>query len=334
MCMPARLVLGLDIGGTATRALVATEHGERLGSGQGPGGNPTSHGAERSAAALLTALGQALAGVDPGRVGAATLGVAGGQRLAADPQARAAFDGAWRAAGLRCPYTIVSDALVAYAAGTAATAGTVLIAGTGAIAAAVRDGALDRVADGHGWLLGDAGSGFWLGREAVRVALSELDRRAPLAQLSTMVLVELLGSAEIAPRPRETVAALVQRVIAAPPVALAALAPLVMRGYGESDPTAIALVRTAADHLVSTVHIVRGAGDDTPIVLAGGLLAADCPLGIEVRGRLAQAWPAAPRPSAGDGAAAAAWLAIRDLPDSDPAGADLHARLFDPAGAG
>lgn len=331
--MPAHLVLGLDIGGTATRALVATEQGERLGSGQGPGGNPTSHGAERSAAALLTALRQALAGVDPGRVRAATLGVAGGHRLASDPQARSAFDAAWRAAGLRCPYTIVSDALVAYAAGTAAMAGTVLIAGTGAIAAAVRDGALDRIADGHGWLLGDAGSGFWLGREAVRSALSELDRQSLLGQLSTMVLVELLGSAEITPRPRDTVAALVQRVNAAPPVALAALAPLVMRGYGESDPTAIALVAAAADHLVSTVHVVREAGEDTPIVLAGGLLAVDCPLGIEVRGRLAGAWPAAPRPSAGDGAAAAAWLATRDLPHADPADAHLHARLVDPAGS-
>jgi N-acetylglucosamine kinase-like BadF-type ATPase len=135
----------------------------------------------------------------------------------------------------------------------------------------------------------------------------------------------------------------VQRVNATPPVALAALAPLVMRGYDESDATAIALVRAAADHLVSTVHVVRepslagapedASGEDSPIVLAGGLLATDCPLGIEVRSRLAEDWPAAPRPSAGDGAAAAAWLATRDLAHAAPADAHVHARLVDPSAA-
>jgi hypothetical protein len=82
------------------------------------------------------------------------------------------------------------------------------------------------------------------------------------------------------------------------------------------------------------VHIVRGAGEDSPIVLAGGLLAIGCPLGTQARKRLAESWPAAPRPSAGDGAAAAAWLATRDLPHADPPDAHLHARLVDPAAAG
>jgi N-acetylglucosamine kinase-like BadF-type ATPase len=328
---PEVLVLGLDIGGTSTRALLATADGHRLGSGHGPGGNPTSHGAERAAAALLAALRQALSGTDPGLVRAATLGMAGGHRLATEPGARDAFDAAWRAAGLRCPYTVVSDALVAYAAGTAVPEGTVLIAGTGAIAAAVRDYTLDRVADGHGWLLGDAGSGFWLGRQAVRVALADLDAHAEPGPLSSLVLTELLGSAEVAVRPRETAAALVQRVNAGPPVALAALAPLVIRGYQDGDQAAIGLVRRAADRLVSTVHIVREPEAGTPIVLAGGLLAKDSPLGIEVSGRLARDWPAAPRPSAGDGAAAAAWLAARTLPQLNEAhAANLHARLLQP----
>ena len=115
-------------------------------------------------------------------------------------------------AGLRCPYAVHGDALVAYASGTAAPDGTVLIAGTGAITAQVHELRLDRIADGHGWLLGDAGSGFWLGREAVRRLLADLDAgRAPGA-LATTVLTELLGSAEIAARPRDTVDAVVQAV--------------------------------------------------------------------------------------------------------------------------
>lgn len=76
-----------------------------------------------------------------------------------------------------------------------------LVAGTGAIAAEVRDLRLDRVADGHGWLLGDAGSGFWLGREAVRGLLADLDAGRAPTPLGRQVLTDLLGAPEVAPAP-------------------------------------------------------------------------------------------------------------------------------------
>ncbi|GAB3939890.1 hypothetical protein GCM10027614_22720 [Micromonospora vulcania] len=199
--MSDSVVIGLDIGGTSTRATALTLTGERLGTGRAGGGNPTSHGAERAATELLTALRGALVGVDPTRVAAGTIGLAGAARLLADPAGRAAFDHAWHDAGLRCPYTVHGDALVAYASGTADPDGTVLIAGTGAITAQVRDLRLDRIADGHGWLLGDAGSGFWLGRESVRRLLADLDAGHALGPLATAVLTDLTGSAEIAARP-------------------------------------------------------------------------------------------------------------------------------------
>lgn len=160
--MSDSVVVGLDVGGTSTRAAALSLDGVRLGTGRAGGGNPTSHGADRAAAELLAALRAALADIDPTRVRAGTIGLAGAGRLLADPQGRAAFDRAWADAGLRCPYAVHGDALVAYASGTAAPDGTVLIAGTGAIAAQVHDLRLERTADGHGWLLGDAGSGFWL----------------------------------------------------------------------------------------------------------------------------------------------------------------------------
>jgi glucosamine kinase len=321
------LVLGLDIGGTSTRAVLATGAGERLGTGRAGGGNPNAQGADRAAAAVLAALCAALAGSDPALVRAGVLGLAGGHRLVTDPYARAAFDTAWRDAGLRCPYTVASDVLVAYAAGTAAPCGTVLIAGTGAGAAAVRDHQLDRVADAHGWLLGDLGSGYWLGREAVRTALSDLDNHRPPGPLSTLVLTEVLGSAQVAAVPRDTAADLVQTLNAGPPIALAAFAPLVMRAYESGDPAAVDVVHRAAGHLTDTVRTVRPPGAQTPVVLAGGLLTGDTPLAGEVRARLAELWPQAPTTTAGDGAAAAAWLAARTLPGVDAAA--LHTELVD-----
>jgi N-acetylglucosamine kinase-like BadF-type ATPase len=341
-----RLVLGLDIGATSTRVVLANVAGERLSTGRAGGGNPNAQGPDRAAAAVLAALREALAGgnpalardgadpavkrdgagVDPAMVRAGVLGLAGVHRLATDPHARAAFDAAWRDAGLRCPYVVVADELVAYASGTAQPTGTVLLAGTGAIAAAVRDYELERVADGHGWLLGDLGSGFWLGREAVRTALSDLDNHVPPGPLSALVLTEVLGCPDVATRPRKTAADLVQALNAGPPIALAAFAPLVMRAYASGDPAAVDVVRRAAGHLTRTVRTVRPPGAQTPIVLAGGLLTGDTVLAGEVRASLLDLWPDAAISTAGDGAAGAAWLAARTLPGADPAA--LHARLM------
>jgi len=327
-------VIGLDVGGTSTRAVLVDLTGARLGTGRADGANPTSHDPEAAAERLRRALDAALAGHDPALVRAGVIGLAGDAKLTADPRARRAFDDGWRAAGLRCPYTVVGDALVAYASATAAPDGTVLVAGTGAIAAAVRGMRLARAADGHGWLLGDRGSGFWLGRRAVQAALAVLDGAAPDGPLARAVRATLLGAATPdtptpdipAPvdDPRAVARALVQVVNARPPVALAELAPIVLAAHDE-DPVARDLVTVAADHLVATADLVHTAG--TPIVLAGGLLTADTPLAAAVRARIAQRWPAPAPLVAGDGAAAAAWLAARDLPDVvDPAA--LHTALL------
>ncbi len=219
------------------------------------------------------------------------------------------------------------DALVAYASGTAAPDGTILIAGTGAITAQVHELRLDRIADGHGWLLGDAGSGFWLGRESVRRLLADLDAGRTPGGLATTILTELLGSADIAARPRDTVDATIQAVTRRPPIELARLAPLVVDAATHGDPVATALITDAAAHLTESMSRIRPAGAVTPVVLGGGLLTANTPLATAVRAEIARRWPAAPLRTAGDGAAAAAWLAARGLPEvTDPAA--LHARLF------
>ncbi|WP_433343176.1 N-acetylglucosamine kinase [Micromonospora sp. CA-111912] len=327
--MSDTVVVGLDVGGTSTRAVALTLAGERLGTGRGSGGNPTSHGAERAAGELLTALRGALSGVDPARVRAGTIGLAGAGRLLADPAGKAAFDRAWRDAGLRCPCTVHGDALVAYASGTASPDGTVLIAGTGAIAAQVSDLRLDRVADGHGWLLGDAGSGFWLGREAVRRLLADLDSAQTPGTLAAQVLTELVGSDRVAARPRDTVDTVVQVVTRRPPVELARLAPLVVVAAAAGDPVATGLLDEAAGHLAESAGRIRPPGAVDPVVLGGGLLTGDTPLAAAVRVELGRRWPDAPLRAAGDGAAAAAWLAARDLPEvTDPAA--LHPLLVPP----
>ncbi|MGH3646805.1 MAG: N-acetylglucosamine kinase, partial [Micromonosporaceae bacterium] len=216
------LVLGLDIGGTSSRALLADSHGRRLGTGTAAGGNPTSHHESAAFTAIASAIRDALSGVDPSRVASAAIGMAGVGRLA-EPAVREQFEIMWRETGLRCDYQAVGDAVVAFAAGTPEPDGTLLLAGTGAIAAQLRDRDLYRISDGHGWLLGDLGSGFWLGREAVRAVLAHLDGWRPSSALIRQVHRELLGTEPPAPH-RDASVAVVNAVRREPPVALARLA--------------------------------------------------------------------------------------------------------------
>ncbi|PBC79695.1 N-acetylglucosamine kinase-like BadF-type ATPase [Streptomyces sp. TLI_235] len=301
--MTGPLVLGLDAGGTGSRAVVADLHGRVLGRARGEGANPVAHGAAAAARAVGATLRAALAGLDPSEVAAGVVGLAGA--LVAEP----ALDGLWPEAGLSVTPRTTSDLALAYTAGTGRPDGSVLIGGTGAVAAEVRDHTPVRLADGHGWLLGDLGSGQWLGREAVRLALAAVDADRPLTGTAAVAAEALAGrSAGDGLR-----AALLGAVYAEPPVRLARLAPLVLDAAAVGEAAALRLVEEAADHLLATLATVRPAGSALPVVLAGGVLSPGTPLADAVRTRVAHQWPEAEVRAAGSTAGAAAWLAARAL---------------------
>jgi glucosamine kinase len=321
------LVIGGDLGGTSTRILVVGTDGRECGRSVTGGGNPISHPAG-AAAALAGALRAALAGVDPGRVKASVIGVAGVSALRTPPVA-ARFGQVWADAGLTCDPGYAPDLEVAFAAGTREPDGSVLVAGTGATAGAVSGRRLTRTADGHGWLLGDDGSGFWLGREAVRATLRTLDAGEPPGHLVGAVLRELAAVDsvdEVDPaRRRRGTDRVIQAVHSRPGVQLSALAPLVSAAYREGDPEARSIVERAAAALLTTLSRIRGRDETTPIVLAGGLTSDTTPVGTTLR-RLLPARFAGPVRPARTGVGGAAWLALAAL---DPALAtgDAHARL-------
>ena len=74
-----------------------------------------------------------------------------------------------------CPVQMTADAHIAVLGAFLGSPGIVVIAGTGS-AAAGWDGQRWVHAGGHGFLLGDEGSGYWLGRAAARAALRWEDR--------------------------------------------------------------------------------------------------------------------------------------------------------------
>ncbi|GAA0430147.1 N-acetylglucosamine kinase [Actinoplanes capillaceus] len=291
------LVAGVDAGGTSSRAVVATVHGEIVGRGRAGPGNPLAHGPERAAAEVAAAVRQALGGHSPALVRAATLGIAG-------PAGTRAFGAALGVGG---PVTVVGDAVTAFASGTPVPSGAVLIAGTGAIAAAIKDDQVVRTSDGLGWLLGDEGSGRWLGLRAVRVAVRNW--KTPFAAL-------IAARAGV-----DSADDLVYWAQALPFPAIDGLAPVVCAAARDADPHATAIVTEAAACLVRTLDDLAEPG---PVVLAGGLLAAGTPVRDGVLKVLAERGRE-PRTSL-DPAAGAAWLAARPISPLNPA--DLHRAML------
>ena len=78
---------------------------------------------------------------------------------------------------------IVHDTQLILAA-VGADDGIALIAGTGSVAWGKSAGGSTSRAGGWGYLLGDEGSGYWLGRQAVRHALAQVDRGDPPDRLT------------------------------------------------------------------------------------------------------------------------------------------------------
>jgi N-acetylglucosamine kinase-like BadF-type ATPase len=314
------LALGGDLGGTSTRIVVVGPDGREHGRGITGGGNPTTDPAG-AAAAFGDALRTALSGVDGARVKASVVGVAGGSALRT-PAVATHFDRVWTEAGLTCDPGYVPDLEVAFAGGTPATDGAVLVAGTGAAAGSLIDHRLTRTADGHGWLLGDDGSGFWLGREAVRATLRTLDAGTPPGPLVAGVLRELDADGPGRDGQHDRV---IQVVNSRPGVQLSALAPLVTAAYRAGDPQAQSIVERAAAALVATLALIRDPAESTPIVLAGSLAGDASPVGAELRTLLAARFAGAVLP-ARTGVGGAAWLALAAL-DPALATSETHTRL-------
>jgi glucosamine kinase len=271
-----RTLLAVDAGGTSTRAVVVGQDGVCRGFGTAGSGNPISsgpaHAAEQVASAAAAAI--ARAGVD----------VVAGPVVLAMAGSSADADTGWitpalAAAGADGRIVVESDLLATFCAGAWEQDGYAVVAGTGAAAIGVRGGRQVRVADGLGWLLGDAGSGFWIGRRVVRAVAADLDGRGPTTALTALLLGDLgLDAAEPRSGGGRSVAltGLVRAVYALRPIELARFAPLV---FAAGDDAAAAEIRAGArTALMTALDAVRDDAVRGPLVCGGGVLGS---LGLE-----------------------------------------------------
>jgi N-acetylglucosamine kinase-like BadF-type ATPase len=216
-------------------------------------------------------------------------------------------------AGLPQQLTLEADLLAVFCTGSLAGEGYALVAGTGAAAVRIRNWRIEATADGLGWLLGDAGSGFWLGHRALRAAARELDRRGPPTRLTELVLREL-GAEHCGPGRHGRHGALdhaVATIYRLRPVELARLAPLVFEAEAAGDELAGQLLADASKALATTLATVVVPAISGPLVLGGSVLscqpsfAAGVVESFRTDGR-------GPLITVSDGIAGAAVLALRE----------------------
>jgi glucosamine kinase len=321
----SRLALGIDAGGTHTRCLVVDERGCRRGVGTAAGANPNSSG-DVSAAFVdaLRAVTRRAPGDPPPRFASAVVAVAGAGTAGRPAVERAVRSAAGRLGIEFDALHVCTDCEAAFAAGSTEPDGTVLIAGTGSIAAAIAGFGIVGRRDGHGYLLGDAGSALWIAAAGVRAVLADLEGAGPSTDLRAPVIAAVRADPVVRARPDagdlDDAQAILAATYAHPPASLAALAPLVERAAATGDAIAVRIVDDAVAALVRTVAAVRaGPG---PLVVTGGVAAGSGLIGTAVRAALAAEFGAPPRTVADGGVRGAAALAVRRLPGVPTAVAD------------
>lgn len=170
-------IIGIDAGATKTHAAVADLSGAILGEGKGGDANAHTTSASDGVKHLRKAIAAARAGLRlPKAPIAACVGMAGidspSDRRRAERIARAALPGI--RGGMLC---VVNDVVIARRSNSDTPEGACVIAGTGSNAYAIGLDGTEAYVGGMDWLLSDDGSGYMVGRAALRAAVRAEDGR-------------------------------------------------------------------------------------------------------------------------------------------------------------
>ena len=244
--------LGIDGGGSKTTFLLVDDEDRELARFDTGPSNYISVGRDRSVQAIADGVGKLPSQPDQ---------VCGGFAGAGRPEGRRHYQAALVALLPDSRVTVESDAFIAYVGAIGIRPGLLLIAGTGSIVIGRRENGTMFRSGGWGPQFGDEGSGYWIGREAVRAALRSLDSGSH--ERFRQRVTDTLGLESITHTP----AAWAEGRIGAP--AIAALVPAVIDFY-PNEP-AKTILEEAAGHLrVMAQRAVMRMGGDAPHTAATG----------------------------------------------------------------
>lgn len=228
------LYLGVDGGGTKCRACLADAQGNILGIGNAGAAN-AMQGLEQTQNSVVLSAKRALenAGMSEAYLRQLIVGVGlAGVNLPAVYQAMME----WNHPFLHL--YLATDLHIACFGAHGQESGAVIIVGTGSCGYA-NVGGEEIMLGGHGFPLGDQGSGAWMGLEAVKAVLLAHDHLGPATLLAESVgnLLQAQG------------VALAERLARATPGDYARLAPVIFAAANAGDAIAQAIVQQGADYI-------------------------------------------------------------------------------------
>jgi len=276
-------VLGIDAGGTKTVCVLADAHGAIVAEARGPGANLHAAG-ELAVEKVLHELMEEAIGDREVVPAAICLGIAGVDRADEMQIVRAIM----RRIGHKSRVLVVNDALIALVAGARDDPGIVIVAGTGSIVYG-RSGAGEAArAGGWGHMIGDEGSGYWIGREALAAVMRGADGRGPETALTDEILGHF-GVADVSRLPR----IVYDREM--PRMSVAELGPIVQSVASSGDAVALRILERAAEELVLAARSVTSRlemrGDAFTFFLSGGVFRVVPWLADELAHRLVEVAP-------------------------------------------
>ena len=276
-------MLGIDAGGTKTVCLLADDEGRILATSRSSGANLKTVGELGVEKVLHTVMDAVLAHRDvvPAAI---CLGIAGVDRESDNRTMRAIM----RRIALKTQTLVVNDALVALVAGVGDGPGVVLIAGTGSIAYGRDERNRAARAGGWGHILGDEGSGYWIGQRALSAVIRQADGRGRRTALTASILARFCLTS-----PSDLVPLVYDQGLPLPTVA--SLGELVQVARDAGDGEAAGILQAAADELVlaaaSVVRRLDMSQASFTFVLAGGMFQGVPWLVPEVEAKLARLAP-------------------------------------------
>jgi N-acetylglucosamine kinase-like BadF-type ATPase len=276
--------LGIDGGGTGSRAILVEADGNLLTESEGGPLNPYVVSPETFEANLRQLVTDLLKGVKPGRILGVGAGLAGVRTAGEQEPVRACLARLFPDAG---QVRVTHDLDAALRGATSAGEGVVVVAGTGS-AAYGRWKSREVLVGGWGSLLGDEGSGYWMGLQALRAVVRAEDGRDEGTALREAILTHL--NLQI---PRD----LVPWSGRASKAEVAALSEVVLACRAQGDRPAQMIVEAGSveiARLARTAAQRLGAGQKAmEIALTGGLMHRGSAYFAECRERIVREVPGA-----------------------------------------
>ena len=248
------IIVGVDAGGTKSKAVAYDCEGNFIGEGLSGPGNYHNVGLTKAIEHIKEAISLAVKQKEPNVVAIGAAGL----------DSRFDWENFYPLASLIAPKVVIQhDGVIALFAETLGKPGVVVISGTGSVVEGFDGNQFIRLG-GRGWLLSDEGSSYWIGRKALRKVLKMMDgiekktllydkvlKRINVRDLDELVLWAYESSCKID--------------------LIASVAVAVDEAAKEGDENALEILRSGAEALANQAVILANKIGANIVYLKGGM---------------------------------------------------------------